>query len=512
MANEMEMEQEAGGVDDEMTPKKRREQLLQQWKELRSAGSQKFQNAQEQFNKASEQNVTPEELQSAQQRQSMGNITQASLDFLGAGSGANVKSHKQTAANIAAQPGQELQERQGLADKMRKQAMEEQKMGQEEVKGQYEKAKAGKELFNESQQLREFSPEEQTALKQYFGENIPEDMSQFEMRSALEKAMQQKKQQETNESKIDQQLRMQQQQLYQSGKGMQKFVDMEGPDGKTIKGVFDPLTGELKPLEGSIVPQKAATQSPAQLQKEYKAFNDNITKNFNVREAHTAIQEYNKSLENLTPKEAKEADKLAREQLGLLVGKFDAGAKSNPVTSLNQLGSSILKYVNTGKFHTKNPAVGEAAMKRLNSAIKMAGLNKASGRDSVFQTQFNLSNAFGGIISGQTVPEEKINGLLNSLERRSGGALQQGLAFSSNKEAMKEAAKETFGDYFDDYLGKYNSLNKKEKEKVGKSFAQPEMEEGEVIETDKEPMTFDQFNKLKKKSSLLNEFRQGRQA
>jgi len=244
----------------------------------------------------------------------------------------------------------------------------------------------------------------------------------------------------------------------------------------------------------------------------YKAFNDNITKNFNVREAHTAIQEYNKSLENLTPKEAKEADKLAREQLGLLVGKFDAGAKSNPVTSLNQLGSSILKYVNTGKFHTKNPAVGEAAMKRLNSAIKMAGLNKASGRDSVFQTQFNLSNAFGGIISGQTVPEEKINGLLNSLERRSGGALQQGLAFSSNKEAMKEAAKETFGDYFDDYLGKYNSLNKKEKEKVGKSFAQPEMEEGEVIETDKEPMTFDQFNKLKKKSSLLNEFRQGRQA
>jgi hypothetical protein len=226
------------------------------------------------------------------------------------------------------------------------------------------------------------------------------------------------------------------------------------PDGSIGYEYANKLTNEGKPLENTIVPQnlKVNQQASRDFVKALKP---------ETVQAHEAIQNYDTALEGLKPQEAQQADDLARRQISAIAGKFDQGSKPNSVTSLNQFLNSIFKMSQTAEFNTPdNPAVGQAAFRRVKSALEFAALTQAEkARSTNFQTQFSLGNSFGANVAGTGVPQEKISELRNELSQRIGGNLQQAISSASNPEVAKEKAKELFEDKVDDYLHSFHNIH-----------------------------------------------------
>lgn len=233
----------------------------------------------------------------------------------------------------------------------------------------------------------------------------------------------------------------------------QTLVPVKNPDGTISYGFASKFTGDVNPLANTV---------PLQSTKMDQQSARDFTKNLNPEtiQAHEAVQNYDTALEGLKPQEAQQADDLARRQISAIAGKFDQGSKPNSITSMNQFLNSLFKMEQTSEFNTPdNPAIGQAAFRRVKSALEFSALTQAQkSRATNFQTQFSLGNSFGANLAGQPVPQEKIDELKNETKQNIGGNLQKAISSSSNPDIGKQKAKELFEDRVDDYLNAYHNI------------------------------------------------------
>lgn len=230
------------------------------------------------------------------------------------------------------------------------------------------------------------------------------------------------------------------------------LLPIQNENGTIGYGLASKLDNSITPIEGTVVPQANRME-----QQQTQAFTKNVTPSI---EAHRAVKNYETAFDNLSPEEAQKADDLARRQVSAIAGKFDQGVRANVITNANQLLNTITKYSQTEEFNTpENPAIGEAAFRRVKSALEFAAINQAGKtRPSNFATQFSLGNSFGANIAGQPVPSEKINELLHQTKQNIGGNLKSAIAGMQNSELGKQKAKEIFGNDIDDYLDAYSNI------------------------------------------------------
>lgn len=476
----------------ELNSDTRRKELLDRWKNLRSVGEANMNAGLEKMQAANEQDIKPEELEKTQYLQNFGNIGQSSLDFLQAGSGANMSQQKNTLQNIINTPKNNLMERQGLADQMRKAGRSDLDLSSFEVDAEARKNKMASELFKDNEAVREFSPEEQGKMQQYFGDNAPQDMSQYGLMSDVQKGIEQRKAMER-----------QMQQTYINAASARKIIPMEGEDGKIIQGVYDPLSNTFKPLEGSIYPKNGAKGVAGGGAKDLASVDKILSPKtgFNPILAHNAIINFNKATEGLTPQEKKAAEQLALSQLTPLINTVSPDPK-NFVTDYNKLISSVEKLRTTSDFKTKNPAVGEAAAALVANSVNLAVMGTPINRESVQNTLMSLRTSFGTTPGWSSTPVEKVNAIVKRVKSKVGSQLRRAQAVYGSE--AEQYAKEVFGENnYKDYIKDYDKLNNSAKENLDDEVTTEDNSE----KNNPIPKKMGDYESKKQKSSLLNRFR-----
>lgn len=248
------------------------------------------------------------------------------------------------------------------------------------------------------------------------------------------------------------------------------LVPVKNEDGSIGYSLVSKESHKSNPIENSVLPQelKMGQQTTSAITKAIKP---------EIMNAHLAIQNYETALEGLTPEEAKQADSLARRQIGAIAGKFDQGVKPNSITNLNQLFNTVAKLEQTPEFNTpNNPAIGEAAFRRVKSALEFAVYTQAGKqRPSNFSTQLGLGSSFGANLPFQEVPSEKIEELMNQTKSRVGGSIQSALSSVNDREVGEKVINELFNGSEKDYLNSYHKIHgpgykgSNEKKEVNKS-------------------------------------------
>jgi len=232
------------------------------------------------------------------------------------------------------------------------------------------------------------------------------------------------------------------------------LVPVKNKDGSIGYSLVSKESHKSNPIEDSVLPQelKVGQQSTYAITKAIKP---------EIINSHLAVQNYETALEGLKPEEAKQADSLARRQIGAIAGKFDQGVKANIITNSNQLLNTIAKMEQTTEFNTpNNPAIGQAAFRRVKSALEFAAATQAGKiRPSNFSTQLSLGSSFGANLPGQEVPIEKIEELKNQSKKMIGGSIQSALSSVNDREIGKKVINELFNGAEDDYLSSYHKIH-----------------------------------------------------
>ncbi len=406
-----------------------------------SSISKLFGSANQDINDAKNSGLTQDQLDTLHSHEGANTWTNLFLNLIGSTKGLNAKPFMEPGNQSIENERQGLLLQNSLARQKAQQAQEEQNFGMGQLKAipEINQAQMNQQPVNAIQRNIQ-----QSLLKSAGIDPSNIDLSQMNNTQAGYK---------NTLPDLDKLVQLKNQQAYYSSKDIDK-VPVQNPDG-SLSYAFVHKTNptDVQNIPGSAVPQsiKMNQQDAQNLMKKISP---------DVVIAHQAVKNYDTALDDLNPTEAQQANDLANRQISAIAGKFDQGVKANTITDANQLVNSIVKLEQTGEFNTPdNPAIGQAAFRRVKSALEFAAVTQAGKvRPSNFQTQFSLGNSFGSNVAGQPVPQEKIDELKSETQQNIGGTIQQALSAANNQKFARDRLNEVFDGDTDKYLSNFHNI------------------------------------------------------